>query len=53
MMALYMCFLTLTVIVCPHRIEFRAPKALLLTQWTEDGFGKLWRREVSLISLLN
>jgi hypothetical protein len=24
-----------------------------LTQWTEDGFGKLCRREVSLISLLN
>jgi hypothetical protein len=25
----------------------------MFTHWTEDGFGKLWRREVSLISLLN
>jgi hypothetical protein len=47
-------------IIIEQSSEFQSPLYLVfvdyrkhLTQWTEDGFGKLWRRKVSLMSLLN
>jgi hypothetical protein len=41
-------------IIIKQSLEFQSPLYLLFVDYQkEDGFGKLWRREVSLISLLN